>query len=221
MKSLLIVESPAKVKDLSVNFLARILPSKASIGHVKDLPKKDIGVDVENNFAPTYVVIEGKEKVMKDLKKAAKAADQVFLAPDPDREGEAIAWHIAEELNGDSEKVFRVEFNERTEKAVTEAIKHPRKVNMNLFDAQQARRVLDRLVGYKLSPLLWRKVRRGLSAGRVQSVAVRLVVDRERDIEAFKSEEYWSITAALEGKKPPQFDARLSQIAGQKAEIKK
>jgi len=219
MKSLLIVESPAKVKTLS-KFLGKDFTIKASIGHVKDLPKKEIGVDVENNFAPTYVVIEGKEKVMKDLKKAAKAADQVFLGPDPDREGEAIAWHIAEELNGDSEKLFRVEFNEITEKAVTEAIKHPRKINANLFDAQQARRILDRLVGYKLSPLLWRKVRRGLSAGRVQSVAVRLVVDRERDIEAFKSEEYWSITAALEGKEPPQFDARLFQIAGQKADIK-
>ncbi|MBI4848151.1 MAG: type I DNA topoisomerase [Nitrospirae bacterium] len=219
MKSLLIVESPAKVKTLS-KFLGKDFTIKASIGHVKDLPKKDIGVDVENNFAPTYVVIEGKEKVMKDLKKAAKAADQVFLGPDPDREGEAIAWHIAEELNGDSAKVFRVEFNEITEKAVTEAIKHPRKINSNLFDAQQARRVLDRLVGYKLSPLLWRKVRRGLSAGRVQSVAVRLVVDREREIEAFKSEEYWSITAALEGKLPPQFEARLFQVAGQKADIK-
>ncbi|MBI5056167.1 MAG: type I DNA topoisomerase [Nitrospirae bacterium] len=219
MKSLLIVESPAKVKTLS-KFLGKDFTIKASIGHVKDLPKKDIGVDVENNFAPTYVVIEGKEKVMKDLKKAAKAADQVFLGPDPDREGEAIAWHIAEELNGDSAKVFRVEFNEITEKAVTEAIKHPRKINSNLFDAQQARRVLDRLVGYKLSPLLWRKVRRGLSAGRVQSVAVRLVVDREREIEAFKSEEYWSITAALEGKTPPQFEARLFQVAGQKADIK-
>jgi DNA topoisomerase-1 len=219
MKSLLIVESPAKVKTLS-KFLGKDFTIKASIGHVKDLPKKDIGVDVEKNFAPTYVVIEGKEKVMKDLKKAAKAADQVFLGPDPDREGEAIAWHIAEELNGDSDKIFRVEFNEITEKAVKEAIKHPRKINVNLFDAQQARRILDRLVGYKLSPLLWRKVRRGLSAGRVQSVAVRLVVDRERDIEAFKSDEYWSIIATLEGKKPPQFDAKLFQIDGQKADIK-
>ncbi|MEW6715227.1 MAG: type I DNA topoisomerase [Nitrospirota bacterium] len=219
MKSLLIVESPAKVKTLS-KFLGKDFIIKASIGHIKDLPKKDIGVDVENNFAPTYVVIEGKEKVMKDLKKAAKAAEKVFLAPDPDREGEAIAWHIAEELNGDSDKVQRVEFNEITEKAVKEAIKHPRKINVNLFDAQQARRILDRLVGYKLSPLLWHKVRRGLSAGRVQSVAVRLVVDREREIEAFKTEEYWSITAALEGKVPPKFDAKLFQINKDKAEIK-
>ncbi|MBI5740203.1 MAG: type I DNA topoisomerase [Nitrospirae bacterium] len=219
MKSLLIVESPAKVKTLS-KFLGNDFTIKASIGHVKDLPKKDIGVDVENNFTPTYVVIEGKEKVMKDLKKAAKAADRVFLGPDPDREGEAIAWHIAEELNGDSDKLFRVEFNEITEKAVTDAMNHPRKININLVDAQQARRVLDRLVGYKLSPLLWRKVRRGLSAGRVQSVAVRLVVDREREIEAFKSEEYWSITSLLEAKEPPQFEAKLHQISDRKADIK-
>jgi DNA topoisomerase-1 len=219
MKSLLIVESPAKVKTLS-KFLGKDFTIKASIGHVKDLPKKDIGVDIDNDFAPTYVVIEGKEKVLKDLKKAAKSANKVFLAPDPDREGEAIAWHIAEELNGDSDKVQRVEFNEITERAVKEAINHPRKINENLFDAQQARRVLDRLVGYKLSPLLWRKVRRGLSAGRVQSVAVRLIVDREREIEAFKPEEYWSIAAALEGKVPPKFEAKLFQIDDKKAEIK-
>ena len=219
MKSLLIVESPTKVKTLS-KFLGSKFTIKASVGHIKDLPKKELGVDVENDLAPTYVVIEGKEKVMKELKKAAKSADRIFLGPDPDREGEAIAWHIAEELNGASDKVFRVEFNEITEKAVTEAIKNPRKINMNLVDAQQARRILDRLVGYKLSPLLWRKVRRGLSAGRVQSVAVRLVVDREREIEAFKIVEYWSITAALEGKEPPPFDAKLFHIDGEKAEIK-
>src|SRR4030065_1910394 len=211
MKSLLIVESPAKVKTLS-KFLGKDFTIKASIGHVKDLPKKDIGVDVENNFTPTYVVIEGKEKVMKDLKKAAKAADRVFLGPDPDREGEAIAWHIAEELNGDSDKLFRVEFNEITEKAVKEAIKHPRKIHANLFDAQQARRILDRLVGYKLSPLLWRKVRRGLSAGRVQSVTVKLIVDRDREIKAFKPEEYWSINAEFEGSKLPAFWAKLHTL---------
>jgi DNA topoisomerase-1 len=219
MKSLLIVESPAKVKTIS-KFLGKDFTIKASIGHVKDLPRKDLGVDVEKDFEPTYVVIEGKEKVLKDLKKAAKTVDMVFLGPDPDREGEAIAWHIAEELNGDSGKVLRVEFNEITEKAVMEAVKHPRKIDMNLVDAQQARRVLDRLVGYKLSPLLWRKVRRGLSAGRVQSVALRLIVDRERAIEAFKSEEYWSITATLEGKEPPRFDAKLFQTGDQKADIK-
>jgi DNA topoisomerase-1 len=155
MKSLLIVESPTKVKTLS-KFLGKSFTIKASVGHIKDLPKKELGVDIDNNLTPTYVVIEGKEKVMKDLKKAAKSADKVFLAPDPDREGEAIAWHIADELNGSPEKVFRVEFNEITEKAVTEAIKNPRQINMGLVDAQQARRILDRLVGYKLSPLLWR-----------------------------------------------------------------
>ncbi len=219
MKSLLIVESPTKVKTLS-KFLGKDFTIKASVGHVKDLPKKELGVDVDNNLKPTYVVIEGKEKILKDLKKAAKKADKIYLAPDPDREGEAIAWHIAEELNGDSDKVFRVEFNEITEKAVTEAIKNPRKLNMNLFDAQQARRILDRLVGYKLSPLLWRKVRRGLSAGRVQSVSVRLVADREREIEAFNSEEYWSITANFEGKQPPPFDAKLFHVDGEKVEIK-
>ena len=218
MKSLLIVESPTKVKTLS-KFLGSKFTIKASVGHIKDLPKKELGVDIENDLAPTYVVIEGKEKVMKELKKAAKSADRIFLGPDPDREGEAIAWHIAGELNDAPDKLFRVEFNEITEKAVTEAIKNPRKIDMNLVDAQQARRILDRLVGYKLSPLLWKKVRRGLSAGRVQSVAVRLVVDREREIEAFKTVEYWSITAALEGKEPPPFDAKLFHISGEKAVI--
>jgi len=218
MKSLLIVESPAKVKTLS-KFLGEDFTVKASIGHVKDLPKKELGVDVENNFKPTYVVIEGKGKVLKELKKAAKNVDMVFLGPDPDREGEAIAWHIAEELNGNSDRILRVEFNEITERAVTEAIKRPRRINMNLVNAQQARRVLDRLVGYKLSPLLWRKVRRGLSAGRVQSVALRLIVDREREIGAFKSEEYWSVTATFVGE-GKDFDAKLFQINGQKADIK-
>jgi DNA topoisomerase-1 len=219
MKSLLIVESPTKVKTLS-KFLGKEFTIKASVGHIKDLPKKELGVDIDNNLNPTYVVIEGKEKVLKDLKKSARSADRIFLGPDPDREGEAIAWHIAAELNGSSDRVFRVEFNEITEKAVTDAIKHPRKIDMNLVDAQQARRILDRLVGYKLSPLLWRKVRRGLSAGRVQSVSVRLVVDREREIEAFKPREYWSITASLEGKEPPPFDAKLFHINDAKADIK-
>jgi len=212
MKSLLIVESPTKVKTLS-KFLGKDFTIKASVGHIKDLPKKELGVDVENDLALTYVVIEGKEKIMKELKKAAKKVDRIFLAPDPDREGEAIAWHIAGELK------FRVEFNEITEKAVTEAIKNPRKIDLGLVDAQQARRVLDRLVGYKLSPLLWRKVRRGLSAGRVQSVALRLVVDREKEIRAFNAVEYWSITAGLEGKEPPPFDAKLFKISDKKAEI--
>ncbi len=218
MKSLLIVESPTKVKTLS-KFLGKDFTIKASVGHVKDLPRKEIGVDIENDLSPTYVVIEGKEKILKELKKAAKKADRIYLGPDPDREGEAIAWHIADELNGASDKVFRVEFNEITEKAVTDAINNPRKINTYLVDAQQARRVLDRLVGYKLSPLLWRKVRRGLSAGRVQSVALRLVVDREKEIEAFKTKEYWSITAGLEGREPPQFEAKLFKVGGEKIEI--
>jgi DNA topoisomerase-1 len=218
MKSLLIVESPTKVKTLG-KFLGKGFSIKASVGHIKDLPKKELGVDIEHDLAPTYIVIEGKEKVLRELKKAAKGADRIYLAPDPDREGEAIAWHIATELNGAGEKIYRVEFNEITEKAVTDAINHPRKIDMNLVDAQQARRVLDRLVGYKLSPLLWHKVRRGLSAGRVQSVAVRLVVDREREIEAFIPREYWSITASLEGKAPPPFDAKLFNVNQEKADI--
>jgi DNA topoisomerase-1 len=219
MKSLLIVESPTKVKTLS-KFLGKEFTIKASVGHIKDLPKKELGVDIENNLALNYVVIEGKEKILKDLKKAAKSADKIYLAPDPDREGEAIAWHIAEELNGASENIFRVEFNAITEKAVKDAINNPRKIDKDLVDAQQARRVLDRLVGYKLSPLLWRKVRRGLSAGRVQSVAVRLVVDREKEVEAFKSEEYWSISAELEGKKPPLFTSKLFSVDKKKISIK-
>ncbi|UCF86746.1 MAG: type I DNA topoisomerase, partial [Nitrospiraceae bacterium] len=219
MKSLIIVESPAKVKTLS-KFLGKDFTIKASVGHVKDLPTKQLGVDVEKNFEPTYVVIGGKEKILKELKKAAKGVDKIFLGPDPDREGEAIAWHVAEELNGDSDKVLRVEFNEITERAVKGAIQNPRKIDKSLFNAQQARRVLDRLVGYKLSPLLWRKVRRGLSAGRVQSVALRIVVEREREIEAFKSEEYWSITAMFEGQSPPPFQAKLFHIEGKKFTIK-
>ncbi len=218
MKSLLIVESPTKVKTLS-KFLGPAFTIKASVGHIKDLPKKNLGIDIENNLEPTYVVIEGKEKILKDLIKSAKKVDKIFLAPDPDREGEAIAWHIANELTGSSDKLFRVEFNEITEKAVTDAIKNPRKINMGLVDAQQARRILDRIVGYKLSPFLWRKVSRGLSAGRVQSVALRLVVDREKEIEAFNSVEYWSITANLEGKEPPPFESKLFKIADEKAEI--
>lgn len=218
MKSLLIVESPAKVKTLS-KFLGRDFTIKSSVGHIKDLPRKELGVDVDNNFTPTYVTINGKEKVLRELKKEAKRADRIYLGPDPDREGEAIAWHIAEELNGEAGKVFRVEFNEITERAVKDAIQHPRTIDRSLFDAQQARRVLDRLVGYKLSPLLWAKLRRGLSAGRVQSVALRLVVDREREIEAFVQKEYWSITAVLEGAQPPVIKAKLSHINGRKISI--
>ncbi len=216
MNNLVIVESPAKAKTI-LKILGKGFAVKASIGHVKDLPGKELGVDVENNFKPHYVVIPGKEKIIKELKKASKEADKVFLAPDPDREGEAIAWHIAYEISDKkskslNEKIYRIIFNEITERAVREAIKNPEKIDMNKVDAQQARRILDRLVGYGLSPLLWRKVRRGLSAGRVQSVTVKIVVDREREIESFKSEEYWSINAEFEGSKPPKFWARLYKI---------
>jgi DNA topoisomerase-1 len=215
VKSLVIVESPAKANTIN-KILGKSFSVKASIGHVKDLPKKELGVDVDKDFEPSYVVIPGKDKVIRELKKAAKEADKVYLAPDPDREGEAIAWHIATEISGrksgtGNEKIFRVTFNEITERAVLEAIKNPKKIDMDRVDAQQARRILDRLVGYGLSPLLWKKVRRGLSAGRVQSVAVKLVVDREREIESFVKEEYWNINLQLEGSVRPQFSARLNR----------
>jgi DNA topoisomerase-1 len=217
MNSLVIVESPAKAKTIH-KILGKEFTVKATVGHVKDLPEKETGVDIENDFTPKYVVIPGKEKVIRELKRAAKEADQVFLAPDPDREGEAIAWHIATEISekkpkSPDGKIFRVKFNEITERAVLEAMKNPGRIDMDKVEAQQARRILDRLVGYGLSPLLWKKVRRGLSAGRVQSVAVRLVVDREREIGAFTPEEYWSISAEFEGSQPPAFLARLSQIS--------
>ena len=223
MSSLVIVESPAKAKTIN-KILGKDFTVKASVGHVKDLPAKELGVDVEKNFEPHYVVIPGKEKIIRELKKASKEADTVFLAPDPDREGEAIAWHIASEIldkkfSSSNGKIYRIIFNEITERAVREAVKNPKKIDTDKVEAQQARRVLDRLVGYGLSPLLWRKVRRGLSAGRVQSVAVRLVVDREREIEAFKSEEYWSINAEFEGSSPPTFWARLSKMNQQSAAI--
>jgi len=192
MSSLVIVESPTKARTLN-KMLGKGYTVKASVGHVRDLPAKKLGVDVDNDFAPEYGIIPGKEKVIKELKKAAKTADRILLAPDPDREGEAIAFHIATEIEDKKlkDKIFRVTFNEITPRAVKEAIEHPGQIDMNKVDAQQARRVLDRLVGYSLSPLLWRKVRKGLSAGRVQSVALRLVVDREREIDAFKQQEYW------------------------------
>ncbi|HWR59291.1 MAG TPA: type I DNA topoisomerase, partial [Thermodesulfovibrionales bacterium] len=213
MKSLVIVESPAKAKTIN-KILGKDFSVKASIGHIRDLPKKEMGVDVGKSFEPQYVTIPGKEKVIRELKKAAKEADKVYLAPDPDREGEAIAWHIASVISGRKssaadEKIFRVTFNEITERAVREAVKNPGKINMDKVDAQQARRILDRLVGYGLSPLLWKKVRRGLSAGRVQSVAVRLIVDREREIEAFRKEEYWDVSLQMEGPTPPPFLGRL------------
>ena len=217
-KSLVIVESPSKAKTIN-KYLGKDYKVLASVGHIKDLPKKGLGVDVENNFEPTYEVMPGKEKVVREIKEAAKDAETIYVATDPDREGEAIGRHLADIVTsgrGQAKKpVFRVMFNEITKSAVQDAFKHPGAINDNLVDAQQARRVLDRLVGYKVSPLLWDKVRRGLSAGRVQTVAVRLVVEREREIQAFVKTEYWSIIANLSAKLPPAFDARLYKIAEQ------
>ena len=217
-KNLVIVESPAKAKTIN-KYLGSDYIVLASIGHIKDLPSKELGVDIENNFEPTYEVIPDKKKrnnkkTVSDLKKAAKAADAIYLAADPDREGEAICQHLAEEIvpKRPAKQVFRVMFNEITKKAIKEAFNHPKEINKNLVDAQQARRVLDRLVGYKVSPILWKNIGGKLSAGRVQTVAVRLVVDREREIEAFVQTEYWSIVANLSSKLPPAFDSRLYKI---------
>ncbi|HXV60919.1 MAG TPA: type I DNA topoisomerase [Vicinamibacteria bacterium] len=218
-KSLVIVESPAKAKTIN-KFLGRNYVVRASMGHVRDLPKSKLGVDVEHGFQPDYVVIPKKKKVLSELKEEAKKATAIYLAPDPDREGEAISFHLAEELQAKNGAVHRVLFNEITKKAVEEAIRNPKRIDRDKVDAQQARRVLDRLVGYQISPLLWEKVRRGLSAGRVQSVALRIVCERERDIQAFQSEEYWSIHADLEAKTPPGFIAKLTRIDGNAAELK-
>ncbi|HEY4554199.1 MAG TPA: type I DNA topoisomerase, partial [Bacillaceae bacterium] len=189
---LVIVESPAKAKTIE-RYLGKKYRVKASMGHVRDLPKSQMGVDIEKNYEPKYITIRGKGSVLKDLKTAAKKAKKVFLAADPDREGEAIAWHLANSLDVDIHSDCRVVFNEITKDAIKESFKHPRPINMDLVDAQQARRVLDRLVGYNISPLLWKKIKKGLSAGRVQSVAVRLIIDRENEIKNFVPEEYWTI----------------------------
>lgn len=211
-KNLLIVESPAKTRTLS-RFLGKDFDIMATIGHILDLPKSKLGINTDKNFDPEYIVIKGKEKVIRDLKKAAKAATTIYLAPDPDREGEAIAWHVANSIQkGSKARIVRVTFNEITKPAVTEAIKSPRDINMNLVNAQQARRVLDRLVGYRVSPFLWSTVARNLSAGRVQSVALRLIVEREEAVQAFKPQEYWNISADLQTKKKEKFSARLFKI---------
>ena len=207
-KSLLIVESPTKARTLQ-KYLGPEYVVRSSMGHIKDLPKNELGVDLAHDFQPKYVTILGKAKVIQELKKAAAETPDIYLAPDPDREGEAIAWHIAEALGEKNHRFHRVLLLEITQKAIKEALKAPVELNRSRFEAQQARRVLDRLVGYQISPLLWQKVKPGLSAGRVQSVALRLVVDRERAIQAFRPEEYWSLTACLEAKKPPRFAARL------------
>jgi DNA topoisomerase-1 len=221
-KALVIVESPTKAKTIN-KYLGKQYVVKASLGHIKDLPKKDLAVDVERDFQPRYEVIEGKKKLIGELKQAAKKVENVYLAADPDREGEAICYHLQEELrNGakkDGPRIYRVMFNEITKKAIQKAFETPGQVNVHLVDAQQARRVLDRLVGYKISPLLWDKVRRGLSAGRVQTVALRLIVEREREIRAFVKKEYWTIDVDLAAKKPPVLTARLIRQNEQTAEV--
>jgi DNA topoisomerase-1 len=216
-KGLVVVESPTKVKTLQ-KFLGGEYIIKASLGHVKDLPEDALGVDIGKDFEPQYVVIPGKRKILRELQKASKEVKDIYLGPDPDREGEAIAWHVAEELgNGRKKNIYRVLFNEITEKAVLHALRHPGRLQQSKYEAQQARRILDRLVGYQISPLLWEKVKRGLSAGRVQSVAVRIVCEREREIQNFVSEEYWSLTASLRGKESPlAFDAKLAKWRGKK-----
>ncbi len=210
-KDLIIVESPAKVKTIK-KFLGSKYMVQASVGHIRDLPTRTIGVDESNDFAPQYEIIKGKEKVVKDLQEAAAKADTVFLAPDPDREGEAIAWHIAELIKSKAKDIKRIQFNEITARAVKAALESAHDINPHLFDAQQARRVLDRLVGYKISPLLWKTVKRGISAGRVQSVALRLIVEREEERLAFVPEEYWTFRAILAAAVPPPFKAELVKI---------
>jgi DNA topoisomerase-1 len=217
-KSLLIVESPTKARTLS-RYLGDRFDIRASVGHVKDLPANELGINIENKFEPHYQLIKGKEKVIRELRKAAAQADSIYLAPDPDREGEAIAWHIAEELRSSKKEIYRVLFNELTRNAIENALKQPGELHQHKFEAQLARRLLDRLVGYQISPILWDKIRRGLSAGRVQSVTLRLICEREHEILAFDSEEYWTITALLEGEVKPQIEARLWGKAGKKVKI--
>jgi DNA topoisomerase I len=215
---LVVVESPAKAKTIN-KYLGRDFKVVASMGHIRDLPKSKLGVDIDNDFAEEYVSIESRKKVIKELKDAAKEASDIYVATDPDREGEAIGWHLTQELKGKRRKIYRLTFNEITKKAVQDALKHPRAIDEKMVDAQRARRVLDRLVGYKISPLLWDKVRRGLSAGRVQSVALKLVCDREREIEAFVPEEYWNVFARLAGPQPPEFEAKLLKRGGEAIKV--
>ena len=217
-RSLVVVESPTKVKTIQ-KYLDGTFTVKASMGHVRDLPKSKLGVDPRKGFKPQYVISPGKKKVLDDLKKASEKAETLYVATDPDREGEAIGWHLAQELPFEKKNIFRITFNEITERAVKAAFLKPGKIDQKRVDAQQARRVLDRLVGYSLSPLLWDKVQRGLSAGRVQSVAVRLIVDREREIQAFQPSEYWSLHARLGARQPPEFVATLREVAGEKAAL--
>ncbi|TDI09154.1 MAG: type I DNA topoisomerase, partial [Acidobacteria bacterium] len=218
-KAMVIVESPAKARTIE-KYLGKNYKVCASVGHIKDLPKKNLGVDIKDDFRPTYEIISGKAKIVQDLKKEAAKATEIYLATDPDREGEAICQHLAEELNGGADhKVYRVQFNEITKSAILRAFENPSTIDQNKVNAQQARRILDRLVGYKVSPLLWQKVRRGLSAGRVQTVALRMIVEREQEIRAFVSEEYWRFTANLKAKNPPAFEAGAVKHKGKKFKI--
>ncbi|MGA2597508.1 MAG: type I DNA topoisomerase, partial [Bryobacteraceae bacterium] len=225
-KSLVIVESPTKAKTIG-KYLGKQFTVMASLGHIKDLPKKDLAVDVDHDFEPRYEIIEGKKKLITELKQAAKGVDSIYLAADPDREGEAICYHLQEELDGlgskkkgaEGPRVYRVMFNEITQNAIKKAFEKPGVVNLHLVEAQWARRILDRLVGYKISPLLWDKVRRGLSAGRVQTVALRLIVEREREIRAFLKREYWTIDASLSAKKPPVITARFNKRNDEAIEV--
>ncbi|WP_077309603.1 type I DNA topoisomerase [Terribacillus halophilus] len=214
---LVIVESPAKAKTIE-RYLGKKYKVKASMGHIRDLPKSQMGINVEESFEPRYITIRGKGPVLKELKSAAKKVKKVYLAADPDREGEAIAWHLAHSLNIDENSDCRVVFNEITKDAIKESFKHPRSINMDLVDAQQARRILDRLVGYNISPLLWKKVKKGLSAGRVQSVAVKMIMDRENEIKAFIPEEYWSIDAAFQSGKN-SFEGAFYGVDGEKVSL--
>jgi DNA topoisomerase-1 len=218
MTNLIIVESPAKARTIE-KYLGPSYKVKASVGHVKDLPRKRLGVDVENGFTPSYVTIRGKKKVIQEIKKASRSAESIYLAPDPDREGEAIAWHIAEEIRSVNENVYRVLFNEITKKGVSRGLAAPHKLDQQKFESQQTRRILDRLVGYQISPLLWKKVKRGLSAGRVQSVAVRLVVERERERQQFQAREYWILSCVLATQREELFEAKLHKIEGKKAQV--
>ena len=219
-KNLVIVESPAKVKTIK-KFLGSNYEVLASQGHVRDLPKSQLGIDVEHDYEPKYITIRGKGDILAKLRKEAKKADRVYLATDPDREGEAISWHLSKALNLDEKKMYRITFNEITKSAVKESLKHAREIDMDLVDAQQARRMLDRMVGYRISPILWAKVKRGLSAGRVQSVTLRLIADREEEINSFIPEEYWTLDAdfQIEGSKKP-LKAKFYGTRSQKMIIK-
>jgi len=219
MSNLVIVESPTKATPIK-GYLGQGYKVVASWGHVRDLPKSSLGVDIENDFDAKYINIRGKGDLIKELKKEAKKANKVFLATDPDREGEAIAWHLATALELDPAKTKRVTFNEITKSAIKTAIKAPRDIDMDLVNSQQARRILDRIVGYKISPILWKSIKSGLSAGRVQSVATRIIVEREEEIRAFNPEEYWTIEALLLTEEKASFKAKYYGTGGKKAELK-